>query len=138
MGTSWGTRGLRSFFLLATLFPLQGAAVLALRQAIKGEEKQYDSAFAWYGDALAAASVLGVLGDILQTTGNKRWLEFLAGPSLPTLGDTGNLLGILVDEKASGSAKDKAIKRWIRRHAGPIVGPVLNKAGEATGALGGQ
>jgi hypothetical protein len=121
------TRGLRTMFLLATVFPAQGELVRIIRAAIRGEDKEYESALEHYWDALAASSVLGMMSDVLQTTGRKRWLEFLAGPSLSMLADTGNLIGILADENASDEAKDKAIKRHLRRHLpmGQLLGRVI-------------
>lgn len=111
------TRGLRTLFLLAALFPLQGELVRLLREMIRGgDPKDYNSEWEHYWDALAASSALGVLGDVLQTTGKKRWLEFLAGPTLSTAGDTGNLLGTIADDSASDEAKNKAIVRYLRRH----------------------
>jgi hypothetical protein len=110
-------RGLRTVFLLATLFPLQGEIVRLLREMLRGAEpKEYETAWAHYWDSLAASSALGVLGDVLQTTGKKRGLEFLAGPTLSTGGDSINLMGTLADENASDEAKSKAVVKYLRRH----------------------
>jgi hypothetical protein len=110
-------RGLRTVFLLATLFPLQGEIVRLLREMLRGAEpKEYETAWAHYWDSLAASSALGVLGDVLQTTGKKRGLEFLAGPTLSTGGDSINLMGTLVDDNASDEAKSKAVVKYLRRH----------------------
>lgn len=124
------TRGLRTLFVLATVFPLQGEVVRLLREAIRGgEPKEYESALAHYWDALAASGALGMLGEVLQASGWKRGLEFVAGPTASHAGDTMNLVGALADPDASDEAKEKAIQRYLRRHLpmGQLLGRVFEE-----------
>jgi hypothetical protein len=102
-------RGLRALLILATVFPLTGKAVKAVREFITGrmfrKEKKRKApadpkleALKEYLDSAAQVGAAGVLGDLMQSGRWSRGVEFFAGPTLGTLGET-------VDAAAKGDKR---------------------------------
>lgn len=115
----WG-RAFRSLFILATVFPLTGEALQALRNLITGREREEDlmSIERWLDNAASVGS-LGILWDMVQNAQYGGWFEGVAGP---TAGMADDIATTLFTDPADW----RRWKRNIYRHA--PLGSVLRRA----------
>jgi hypothetical protein len=116
-------RGTRNLLILGALFPAAGQLVKILRNGITGrEDKEFESAWAAWWDAMGQAGALGIMMDGTRAAMSGRVgrvTGFLAGPSAGFVDDAAVLFTTLQDPEKDGEAKMKAIQRWYRRH-GPL------------------
>lgn len=110
-------RGLRTMFVIATLFPAAGELVRLLRNGITGREQEFESDVAHYFGALSSAGTLGILQDAITSASSGKSLEFLAGPAA---GDLANLSNILANKDTDVEDKLAALRKYaVQRYAGP-------------------
>jgi hypothetical protein len=85
-------RALRNVIILATLYPLAGEGVQAVRNFLLGRERS-DEGLKRYINNVFAVGSLGLIGDVFQTAGNPYWTwDFVGGPTASTGMDAWNAL----------------------------------------------
>ncbi len=110
-------RGLRTAFVVATLFPAAGELVRLLRNGITGRDQEFEDDWAHYLFSLSSAGTLGILSDAWQAAENKRGTEFLAGPAAT---DAGRLASILANPDMDTEDKLDALRKYaVQRYSGP-------------------
>ncbi len=110
-------RGLRTAFVVATLFPAAGELVRLLRNGITGRDQEFEDDWAHYLFSLSSAGTLGILSDAWQAAESKRGTEFLAGPAAT---DAGRLAAILANPDMDTEDKLDALKKYtVQRYSGP-------------------
>ncbi len=110
-------RGLRTAFVIATLFPAAGELVRLLRNGITGREQDFESDVEHYFTALSSAGTLGILQDAITSAQSGKSLEFLAGPAAGDLANLGNIIG---DKDTDVGEKLQALRKYAaQRYAGP-------------------
>lgn len=110
-------RGLRTMFVIATIFPAAGELVRLLRGAITGRTQEFEDGLSHYLGALGSAGTLGILQDAFNAAGNRRSLEFIAGPAAADAANIGNILG---NSDLDATEKAAALKKFaVQRFAGP-------------------
>jgi hypothetical protein len=110
-------RGIRTMFVIATLFPAAGELVRLLRNGITGREQDFEDEMEHYLTDLSSAGTLGILQDAVSSAENKKMLEFLAGPAASDAANIGNILGN--DDLDAGDKLDALKAFAVQRFAGP-------------------
>jgi N12 class adenine-specific DNA methylase len=80
-------RAFRNLAVLAIAFPLTGAVIDAIRDAIKGDEDDDKNALKQYLDGIAATGALGVFNDLFEAGNYRRVAGYIAGPTASDLAD---------------------------------------------------
>ncbi|MEK6897371.1 MAG: hypothetical protein AABW93_02485, partial [Nanoarchaeota archaeon] len=80
-------RAARNTLILLTMFPAAGYTVEAFRRILKGEEPDDRdvATIQKYFESLANIGAAGILGDAIRSMENKRFLQFMAGPTFTSV-----------------------------------------------------
>lgn len=128
-------RASRNFVLAAAAYPAAGIIVAMIRAGITGDDrlKKLEGFWDWWSEGLIRSGALGILMDVLRTTGGRQGamgrtinaLEFLGGPTIGLGADMMVLVGELQDEQRAS----KALLRFLRRHAplGAVAVPIYER-----------
>jgi hypothetical protein len=119
-------RAARSTLVLATVFPMTGSAVLALRNLIMGRDDDEDESTlsAWF-DGIAQSGALGVLGALAEASTWNRVGSTLAGPGFTQIGEAVEK----VTKVATAEDREKALRnlgKWAFRQM-PLSGLVQQR-----------
>ena len=107
-------RGLRNLLLLATVFPMGGELIRALKDFLMGREpKEFDSLLQRWLDDLVTMGTLGMVSDFARSSSMKgRALEWAVGPTLSGAADVATS-GAKV---ATGGDAGPEVQRLAKQH----------------------
>jgi len=116
-------RAMRALLVLGVFFPLVGDLVRALRDLIKGKDREFENGFARYAAAFSEVGSFGMIADAIRSAGARRGLEFIAGPSLS------DIASVAEDLASDKSAEDKmdALRKYATRRLIPFGQAIFDR-----------